>query len=510
MAATPDIATIRSVPPWRQKLDAFWRWWTGELTQLMPERFVRGSRVPVLAQEGGEVILVEPRSAAGPTARVSVATLEVAQARAALLALLERAGEARGRARACLGRDEALLRRVTMPAATEENLAQVIAFEMDRLTPFRAEEVYFDQRVISRDAAAGQILVQVAVARRELVDARVAQLRDLGVSVQGVAVAEDASGSNPAFDLLPSAQRGERESANERLVKRVLAGAVVALLLVAAYLPAWQKRETLVAVYPLLGKAQQDAQATDALGKDLERMVSDYNFLLAKKHAPTALAYLEDISRLLPDNTWVQQFDLRAAGKSREVQITGETASSSKLIELLEQSTLLQNATPRGTVTRGSQPGTERFMIAAETRSRPLPAMLAAREVPVVAAPVQAPVAAVAAPPPVAPAGAAVLESNDVTQGEDAPVAEAAPAPAAPIQPVPLAPPPTARVTPVPRNNAPASRAKQEWLAEREAREREPQARRDQMRRRAQERMQQRSAPAPAPPSLPAYPKKAE
>ena len=60
-------------------------------------------------------------------------------------------------------------------------------------------------------------------------------------------------------------------------------------------------------------------------------------------------------------------------GKAREVQITGETASSSKLIELLEQSTLLQNAAPRGTVTRGSQPGSERFMIAAEARSRPQP-----------------------------------------------------------------------------------------------------------------------------------------
>ena len=57
------------------------------------------------------------------------------------------------------------MRRVTMPAATEENLRQVLGFEMDRLTPLRADEVYFDYRVVSRDAAAGQIAVQLAVAR---------------------------------------------------------------------------------------------------------------------------------------------------------------------------------------------------------------------------------------------------------------------------------------------------------------------------------------------------------
>jgi len=64
---------------------------------------------------------------------------------------------------------------------------------------------------------------------------------------------------------------------------------------------------------------------------------------------------------------------VRTTGKTREVQISGETTSSSKLIEILEQSKLLQNATPRGTVTRGSTPNSERFLIAAEARPRPLP-----------------------------------------------------------------------------------------------------------------------------------------
>ena len=433
MAATSDVATARPMPAWKQKLATFWRWWTGELAAMVPDRFARGSRVPVLSIEDDEVVLVEPKSAAGPAARVATAALESAQARAAVRGVLERAGETRARARLCLLRDEALVRRVSMPAATEENLAQVIGFEMDRLTPFRSEEVYFDQRVLARDQAAGQIDVQLAVARRDLVDARVSRLSDLGVSVQGVSVRDEPGHGTGALDLLPSGQRGERESANERLAKRALTAIVAVLLVVALLLPAWQKRESIIALLPVIAKAKQEAEATDALARTLERQVADYTFVQGKRHGPAALAYLEDVSRLLPDNTWVQQFDLRTAGKSREVQITGETTSSSKLIEILEQSTLLQNATPKGSVTRGSQPGTERFMIAAETRAKPPPEALPARDVAVV----QPTPPAVPAPSAslVTPAGPA--ESTPESASADGSLKAAAPAPSPAAPPVP-------------------------------------------------------------------------
>ncbi|MEP7261861.1 MAG: pilus assembly protein PilM [Usitatibacter sp.] len=501
MASTPDFSTSHTVPAWRQKLSATWRWWTDELARMVPESFARGTRLPVLALDpGGDVVLVEPKSATGPEARVAAMSLDTLQARAALAALLARVGETRSRARLCLDREEALLRRVSMPAATEENLSQVMGFEMDRLTPFRADEVYFDQRVVSRDAAAAQILVQVAVARRELVDARVARMRELGVSVQGVTVRDDAPGQYASFDLLPHAQRGERESPNDRLLKHGLIAAVVVLLLAALALPIWQKREGVIEVQPLVARAQQDAQATDNIGKELERQVADYNYLLTRKHAWGALSYLEDVSRLLPDNTWVQQFDLRAAGKSREVQITGETTSSSKLIELLEQSTLLQNATPRGTVTRGSTPGTERFMIAAETRPRALPAMLAARDL--AAPPPPAPV--VQAPAPAMPASQPKAEGDEETGEAPAPATGANPATAPHVTPSVATPPPARPPVGRLERRAPASPAQAaDDAAKRFERTQQVKAAREELRR---QREQARQNGTPPPTRLPTAP----
>ena len=412
MASTASAA--RPAAGLRQSAMAFWRWWTGELVQLVPERLAilgRGDRAPVLAVRDGEAAVVDAKGAV--VARAKIGSLDEAGRKAAVRSLLEGAGELRARARVALGPEEVLVRRVSMPAATEENLRQVLEFEMDRLTPFKADEVYFDYRITSRDAAAGQLQLQLAVARREAVDARVREIKDLGANVQGVAIREDAVHAGAPFDLLPSEQRGERESSRERLVQRVAAGVVLFLLFVALVYPVYRKRETFIELNPLVNEARKKAEDTDAIARELERQVADYNFLLARKHGtPPALAVVEEVSRLLPDNTWVQQFDLKAAGKTREVQISGETASSSKLIEILEGSTLLQNAAFRGTVTRGQTQGTERFLIAAEVRPRPQPesrslleAMGAVPDAPAKAkpAPPQSPPGSTAAPSVAAP-----------------------------------------------------------------------------------------------------------
>jgi general secretion pathway protein L len=444
MATNAEALSGRPRPAWRARLSSFWRWWSGELRALVPERFAAlggVARVPRVALRDGELALVDSRGGTPPAA-VAMEVLDASSQRSALRQLLESVGETRGRVRLCLQREEALVRRVTLPAATEENLEQVLGFEMDRLTPFRADDVYFDHRIVGRDAGAGQITAQLAVARRELVDSKAERLRAWGASVQGVNVVEDAGAATP-LDLLPRELRGQRDVGTTRFLVPGLAALVLALLVVALLYPVYRKREAVVELLPLVAKAKQDAEATDVIRGALEKQVTDYNFLVGRRQGSwPALAILEDVSRILPDNTWVNQMDVKTTGKAREVQVTGETASASKLIELFEQSTVLQNATPKGAVTRGSMPNMERFMIVAETRARTVPAarplLEVAQALPSLPPPAMAPVA----PPP----------------AENEPAASAPPANGAPDNAPPAKAPAPAK--PVPPKNVPALRGK--------------------------------------------------
>jgi len=360
MAAAGDIAGARARPNWQVQLAAFWRWWVQELAQLVPERLSSMSGVaaiPVVALEGDDVVLVEARSgaAARPASRVAMGGLGGDAQRAALHQLLESAGESRGRVRLRLARDEALVRRVSLPAATEENLHQVIGFEMDRFTPFRLDDVYFDHRVVSRDSVSGQIAVEIAVARRELVDARVDQLRAWGASVQGVTVEGEAERGAAPLDLLPSEQRGQRESGGERWLVPGLAVLALALLGVALLYPAYNKRSAAVALIPQVAKAKQEAEAADVIARQLERQVADYNFMVTRKQTTwPVLAYIEEVTRLLPDNTWVQQLDVKTNGRTREVQV-GE-----QFEVMLERHAARQQRRRRGVrLSRGHERGGE-------------------------------------------------------------------------------------------------------------------------------------------------------
>ena len=427
MATLPEMGNTRRVPPWRQRLSAFWRWWSGELVALVPERLASlggAARVPLVSLSAHELVLIEPASALGPDTRVDFTALDESARREATRRLLERAGETRSRVRVCLDPVESLMRRVRMPAATEENLRQVVAFEMDRLTPFRAEDVYFDCRVASREAGAGMILVQLALARREVVDAKLQRLQALGATVTGVTV-RDERGQPADLELLPSESLAGRNSSQERYVIVGAVVLVVALLGAALGVPIWHKREAVLSSWPVLDRARRDAEGADNIAHDLEKQVADYNFLLAKKHANyPVLALLEEVTRLLPDNTWVQQIDIKTVGKTREVQVSGEAPSSSKLIEIFEGSPVLHNAQTRGTVTRGSQPNLERFMIVAEPRPRQAPEAASLLDAPVPLAPAAPPVPV--APPPAAP------KTATVTPAPAPPKAPEAKAPAKP------------------------------------------------------------------------------
>jgi general secretion pathway protein L len=430
MAAPPEAQSQRPPSAASRRAAHLWTWWRGEIVRLMPDKLglTRGGGIPLLILEADEALVIDAHEPSTPAKTASLAGMDEGRRRAAVRSLLESIGETRMRARAVLRHDEALVRRVNLPAATEENLRQVLAFEMDRLSPFKADEVYFDYRVVSRDAANSQIVTELAMARRDIVDARVQQLRALGVSVQGVAVRDDTGRAATPFDLLPSEQRGERETAGERMLRNGLVAAVLLLFVAALFVPVWQKRQAVVAMLPAVEKARLEAQATDAIVRELERQAADYNYLLARRHAwyPMA-AYVEEISKVLPDHTWLQQLDVKTAGKVKELMITGETASASKLIELMEQSKMIQNAAPRGPTTRGSVPGSERFMIAGDLRPR-TPPEAQPMSVAAAHAPVVSPAPLPANSPPTATLG--------VTQ----------PSPATPVHPAP--PPPKAQPTP--------------------------------------------------------------
>ncbi len=401
-------------------------WWRGELLAMLPpawrERLTARSAAFVSIEGDLWRELRGPAGAVREAARADFAALDLAGRRAAFRRLVAGGPGDAGNVWLVLPEGDVLVRGLSLPLAAEEALRDTVGFELDRYTPFTASQAYFDFRVTGRDAAAQRLSLELAVASREVVDRRVAELKEVGATIVGICPGERHAGMASPLNLLSHEQRGRAAVSQATVIARSLAAVALLLLLAVLVLPLWQKRSAVIALMPRMHAAKAQADVADRMGKELEALAGEHNFVVAKKHGQYPMVLLiEELTRLLPDGTWIQQLEVKPGPKGRDLQFWGETASSSQLIEVLEKSGLVSNANFRSPLTKGATPGSERFFVGAELKARPVPEPIPEATL--------VPAAAPAAPAPAAsPAGAAA---------STAPAASPAPASATPAPPAP-------------------------------------------------------------------------
>ena len=348
----------------------------------------------------------------------------------------------RGRVRLVLAPEQALVKTITLPLATEENLREVVGFELDRHTPFTTAQAYYDAQVIKRDAQNERISVLLAVASRSEVAGLLDTLRRAGLTCNAIVVSGSAPAELKAIDLQPATDKPPRRLSRMHQINLGLLVLAALLAFAAVILPIWQKREAVKVLTPQAEKSGTEFQISKRVYSEYVKLADEYNFLASKKHAVyPAVAVIEELARTFGDTTWVQRLDIKVNGKTREVTMIGETQSSSKVIENLEQSptALFQNSKQITAVTR-MQANTERFHVSAEIKPRAVPPLQtiydeAAPAISGLTPPVPTTANATAPPGPggVTGMGESVV-TPAVTQGGPA---NAAPAQAMPMQPVP-------------------------------------------------------------------------
>lgn len=454
-----------------------WRWWSGELKAMLPlsmASWFDGDAIAtnVSVDELGLTIVDTKASAKGasPAQRVLIDALSSSPVPRALIA----AG--RDRVRLVLSPDQALVKTITLPLATEENLRAVVGFELDRHTPFTPEQALYDVQIVRRDPQQEKIIVSLAVAAKSEIASLTGTLRRAGLTCTAIGIGQNSVANAATFDLQPSADKPPRRLSRTHVLNLGLLAIAALLVFVAVVLPIWQKRETVKALIPLAQKSGAEFLISERVYTEYSQLVAEYNFLATRKHAIyPVVSVIEELTRTFPDTTWVQKLDIKTNAKLREVSILGETQSASKVIENLEQSptSLFQNS-KQLTQTVRMQPNTERFNISAEIKPRPMPAAesIDAVVAPAIIAPIPpaittvSPATATVTTIPstsVAPLAPPVVLPLPATQPDAAPAKARPPTPiapqATPISPlaIPPATPTSGPATPPPIN-APAAK----------------------------------------------------
>jgi len=256
---------------------------------------------------------------------------------------------------------DVLVAKLRLPLATQENLREVLGFEMDRYTPFNVDQVYYDYRLGQRDHERKQLQLELYVIPRKRLDRRLEVLKSWGLRANTVSVLDQTGTLRKLSGVLPNTVRIERRL-NVRGARGLLG--LAALLLVVALLLPLLARATLNERYAArVDEVRAMAEEAQQLKDKLQQVSLQKGFLGRKRtQAPLTVSLIDELSRLIPDNTWLDRLEL----DGKFVRLQGESVAASNLLGLLESSPHFRNAQFTSPVTRNPRTDRERFVIQLE------------------------------------------------------------------------------------------------------------------------------------------------
>jgi general secretion pathway protein L len=255
----------------------------------------------------------------------------------------------------------ALRRRLPLPAAAAERLRDVVGFEIERQTPFTADAVAYDARVLARRADEGPIDAELIAVPRMALDPQLAALGPVAPLLAGIDVA-GTDGVPLQINLLPPAQRQRTRDPWQTWNL-----ALAAIAVVTAGLTLWQvlenRREAADAFDARITREAAPARRAAAQQKELINLIEGHAFLHRTRSAyPTAVEVMDELSQRLPDGTYLEKLAI----EENRLTLIGLSNEAPALIGRLQDSSLWRSPALAGALQTDPTTRKDRFTLTAE------------------------------------------------------------------------------------------------------------------------------------------------
>jgi general secretion pathway protein L len=226
--------------------------------------------------------------------------------------------------------------RFAIPLAAERDAAQVLRYEIDRVTPFAAEEVVWTWAAERRDRERGRLLVRLSLASRRPLETLIRRLSAAGLSPRCV----EAAAADGSLRHLPLESQVGAGNTLLRSFARVAAMACVILAVTAAALPFAFQQERLLRADRAIALLQPRVAEAMALRRRILGEAAGADIVGATEaRVGDALQALAAVTNVLPDNTFLTAFSLA----QRNIALTGQSPDPAGLIAALSADPLIGN-----------------------------------------------------------------------------------------------------------------------------------------------------------------------
>jgi general secretion pathway protein L len=338
----------------------FFTWWFGQLADLLPQELRRS------ALSAGDALVVTPVGRLGhgveavavdlrrngkesPVGHFAVSAVGLAELpRTASMTTVLRLCEA-----------DVLGKTLTLPLAAERELDQVLVFEMDRETPFKADELYWNHRITTADRQSGRLAVRLLLIPKATLDPLLADLAGVGIHPRRVEIADGPDTGS----YLPLNGNGNRAHRTANRLLWPVAACCGALAVAVVVTPFLRQELTLASLERQITAGRAAAAEAENLRQEIQRLSGSAGFIENERDkAGRPLLVLAAATRILPDDTYLTEMELR----QRKLTLSGRSAAAARLIGALAADGEFRNPGFSAPVTRLEALHAELFTINAE------------------------------------------------------------------------------------------------------------------------------------------------
>ena len=218
-----------------------------------------------------------------------------------------------------------LIREATLPAAALGGLDRVLRYEMDRLTPFGPDDVYFSHRLLSVDRARSTLQVELAVLPR----ARVLPILDRLTNAGARPDVLEAPGPDGLVRRIGITTLDAARLARDRLLTRLTAMLCGALAVAVVAVPLLRQSLALAEVEAQISLLRPRVDQVETLRKRIAASTAGAGKIAAARtQAGAVLEILAVLTQTVPDDTWLTNLSLR----QRSLVLEGHSAAATKLL----------------------------------------------------------------------------------------------------------------------------------------------------------------------------------
>jgi general secretion pathway protein L len=241
-----------------------------------------------------------------------------------------------------------------LPLAAEADLASVLRYEMDSITPFAVEELFWTWSVVRRDREQRRVHVRVSLVPKIALPSLSAVLEGLGTAPSWLEATTPAG----APRVIPLGHMAASEQRHRRNLRFALAGTAV-LMIASIVLPFILQSVAQARVEDRISALEPRVRLAETLRARITRDSSAATLIAAEQgRVGDPLAVLSAVTAALPDDTFLTDLSIREG----RLEITGESKAAAKLIAVLAASPTIRDPAFIASVTHAEN-GSDAFSI---------------------------------------------------------------------------------------------------------------------------------------------------